>query len=250
MHTYLYRRTTVINVTQSPQLHRTQRSDVEPVKEKTPEKSAFAQRITAVRNSFMSLSTRLSERFSMPQQTETTATHFHRGKVSEGRSVITNKIVKESILQKLNTLDIKGNASKDPDYARQTCEAILAAVFSNSKDHCCKLLVSKGISITPFLKELGEAAQKAGLPGEIKNGVFTPGGAGANPFIAPLMASVSTQHPHMFINHSQQVFFKGYAEALIMKEVTPLFNEGTMPTPQQFQLTVNSIANKYLQNVS
>ncbi len=72
------------------------------------------------------------------------------------------------MLQKLNSLDIKGNASKDPAYARQTCEAILSAVYSNIKDHCCKLLISKGISITPFLKELGEAAHKAGLPGEIK----------------------------------------------------------------------------------
>lgn len=89
------------------------------------------------------------------------------------------------MLQKLNSLDIKGNASKDPAYARQTCEAMLSAVYSNNKDHCCKLLISKGVSITPFLKEIGEAAQNAGLPGEIKNGVFTPGGAGANPFVVP-----------------------------------------------------------------
>lgn len=72
------------------------------------------------------------------------------------------------MLQKLNSLDIKGNASKDPAYARQTCEAILSAVYSNNKDQCCKLLISKGVSITPFLKEIGEAAQNAGLPGEIK----------------------------------------------------------------------------------
>lgn len=54
------------------------------------------------------------------------------------------------MLQKLNSLDIKGNASKDPAYARQTCEAILSAVYSNNKDQCCKLLISKGVSITPF----------------------------------------------------------------------------------------------------
>lgn len=89
------------------------------------------------------------------------------------------------MLQKLNSLDIKGNASKDPAYARQTCEAILAAVYSNNKDQCCKLLISKGISITPFLKEIGEAAQNAGLPGEMKNGVFTPGGAKGESFCRP-----------------------------------------------------------------
>ncbi|ECG8391913.1 type III secretion system guanine nucleotide exchange factor SopE2 [Salmonella enterica subsp. enterica serovar Saintpaul] len=140
--------------------------------------------------------------------------------------------------------------SKDPAYARQTCEAILSAVYSNNKDQCCKLLISKGVSITPFLKEIGEAAQNAGLPGEIKNGVFTPGGAGANPFVVPLIASASIKYPHMFINHNQQVSFKAYAEKIVMKEVTPLFNKGTMPTPQQFQLTIENIANKYLQNAS
>ncbi|EAV2849864.1 SPI-1 type III secretion system guanine nucleotide exchange factor SopE2, partial [Salmonella enterica] len=89
-----------------------------------------------------------------------------------------------------------------------------------------------------------------GLPGEIKNGVFTPGGAGANPFVVPLIASASIKYPHMFINHNQQVSFKAYAEKIVMKEVTPLFNKGTMPTPQQFQLTIENIANKYLQNAS
>lgn len=165
-------------------------------------------------------------------------------------AVLTSKTVKDFMLQKLNSLDIKGNASKDPAYARQTCEAMLSAVYSNNKDQCCKLLISKGVSITPFLKEIGEAAQNAGLPGEIKNGVFTPGGAGANPFVVPLIAAASIEYPHMFINHNQQVSFKAYAEKIVMKEVTPLFNKGKMPTPQQFQLTIENIANKYLQNAS
>lgn len=83
-----------------------------------------------------------------------------------------------------------------------------------------------------------------------KNGVFTPGGAGANPFVVPLIAATSIKYPHMFINHNQQVSFKAYAEKIVMKEVTPLFNKGTMPTPQQFQLTIENIANKHLQNAS
>ncbi|KAA9988179.1 SPI-1 type III secretion system guanine nucleotide exchange factor SopE2, partial [Escherichia coli] len=118
------------------------RSDVEPVKEKTTEKDIFAKSITAVRNSFISLSTSLSDRFSLHLQTDIPTTHFHRGSASEGRAVLTSKTVKDFMLQKLNSLDIKGNASKDPAYARQTCEAILAAVYSNNKDQCCKLLIS------------------------------------------------------------------------------------------------------------
>ncbi|EID3152864.1 SPI-1 type III secretion system guanine nucleotide exchange factor SopE2, partial [Salmonella enterica] len=134
------------NITLSTQHYRIHRSDVEPVKEKTTEKDIFAKSITAVRNSFISLSTSLSDRFSLHLQTDIPTTHFHRGSASEGRAVLTSKTVKDFMLQKLNSLDIKGNASKDPAYARQTCEAILAAVYSNNKDQCCKLLISKGIS--------------------------------------------------------------------------------------------------------
>ncbi|MBA3112044.1 type III secretion system guanine nucleotide exchange factor SopE2 [Salmonella enterica] len=231
------------NVTLSTQPYRIHRSDIEPVKEKTTEKDVFAKSITAIRNSLISL----SDRFSLHLETETADTHFHRGNASEGRAVLTSKIVKDFMLQKLNSLDIKGNASKDPGYARQTCEAILSSVYSNNKDHCCKLLVSKGVSITPFLQEIGEAAQKAGLPGEIKNGVFTPGGAGTNPFVVPLIASASVKYPHMFRNYNQQVSFKAYAEKIVMKEVASLFNERAMQTPQQFQLIMENIANKYLQ---
>ncbi|EJC1232630.1 type III secretion system guanine nucleotide exchange factor SopE2 [Salmonella enterica] len=234
----------------SSQFHRIHKSNVEPVNEKKTEKNIFAKSITAVRNSVISLSTSLSDRFSLHKQTEPSATRFHRGNASEGRAVLTNKIVKDFMLHKLNSLDIQGNASKDTAYARQTCEAMLSGVYSNNKDKYCNLLISKGVSITPFLKEIGEAAQNAGLPGETKNDIFTPGGAGANPFVIPLIASASMTYPHMFINHSQQVSFKAYAEKIIMKEVTPLFNERSMPTPQEFQLTVENIASRYLQDAS
>lgn len=137
------------NITLSTQHYRIHRSDVEPVKEKQRRRT-FCKSITAVRNSFISLSTSLSDRFSLHQQTDIPTTHFHRGNASEGRAVLTSKTVKDFMLQKLNSLDIKGNASKDPAYARQTCEAILSAVYSNNKDQCCKLLISKGVSITPF----------------------------------------------------------------------------------------------------
>ncbi len=99
------------NITLSTQHYRIHRSDVEPVKEKTTEKNIFAKSITAVRNSVISLSTSLSDRFSLHLQTDIPTTHFHRGSASEGRAVLTSKTVKDFMLQKLNSLDIKGNAS-------------------------------------------------------------------------------------------------------------------------------------------
>lgn len=234
----------------SPQLYRVHKNEVVPLREKITEKSAFIKSIIAVRNSVVRLSMNLSECFSLPRKTEAPASHFHRGNTSEGRALLTSKIVKEFMVQKLNDLDIKSQASKDPVYARQTCEAVLSAVYSNHKDQCCRLLISKGVSITPFLQEIGEAARNAGLPGETKNDVFTPGGAGANPFITPLVSAASVKYPHMFINHQQQASFKAYAERIILKEVMPLFHEGPMPTPQQFQLILENIANKHVQNAA
>ncbi len=74
--------------------------------------------------------------------------------------MLTNKVVKDFMLQTLNDIDIRGSASKDPAYASQTREAILSAVYSKNKDQCCNLLISKGINIAPFLQEIGEAAKK------------------------------------------------------------------------------------------
>ncbi|EBT8053255.1 type III secretion system guanine nucleotide exchange factor SopE2, partial [Salmonella enterica] len=191
---------------------------------------------------------KLSERFISHKNTESSATHFHRGSASEGRAVLTNKVVKNFMLQTLHDIDIRGSASKDPAYASQTREAILSAVYSKYKDQYCNLLISKGIDIAPFLKEIGEAAQNAGLPGATKNDVFTPSGAGANPFITPLITSAYSKYPHMFTSQHQKASFNIYAEKIIMTEVVPLFNECAMPTPQQFQQILENIANKYIQN--
>lgn len=52
----------------SSQFYRIHKSNVEPVNEKKTEKNIFAKSITAVRNSVISLSTSLSDRFSLHKQ--------------------------------------------------------------------------------------------------------------------------------------------------------------------------------------
>ncbi|MDI5647608.1 type III secretion protein SopE2, partial [Salmonella enterica subsp. enterica serovar Anatum] len=128
---------------------------------KSTEKNSLAKSILAVKNYFIKLSSKLSERFISHKNTESSATHFHRGSASECRAVLTNKVVKDFMLQTLHDMDIRGSASKDPSYASQTREAILSAVYSKNKDQFCKLLISKGINTATFLKEIGEAAQNA-----------------------------------------------------------------------------------------
>ncbi len=235
-------------ITLFPHNFRIQKQETPPLNEKSPEKNSLAKSILAVKNHFIKLNSKLSERFISHKNTESSATHFHRGSASEGRAVLTNKVVKNFMLQTLHDIDIRGSASKDPAYASQTREAILSAVYSKYKDQYCNLLISKGIDIAPFLKEIGEAAQNAGLPGATKNDVFTPSGAGANPFITPLITSAYSKYPHMFTSQHQKASFNIYAEKIIMTEVVPLFNECAMPTPQQFQQILENIANKYIQN--
>ncbi|HCM3758010.1 TPA: SPI-1 type III secretion system guanine nucleotide exchange factor SopE [Salmonella enterica subsp. enterica serovar London] len=235
-------------ITLFPHNFRIQKQETTPLKEKSTEKNSLAKSILAVKNHFIKLNSKLSERFISHKNTESSATHFHRGSASEGRAVLTNKVVKNFMLQTLHDIDIRGSASKDPAYASQTREAILSAVYSKYKDQYCNLLISKGIDTAPFLKEIGEAAQNAGLPGATKNDVFTPSGAGANPFITPLITSAYSKYPHMFTSQHQKASFNIYAEKIIMTEVVPLFNECAMPTPQQFQQILENIANKYIQN--
>lgn len=235
-------------ITLFPHNFRIQKQEATPLKEKSTEKNSLAKSILAVKNHSIKLNSKLSERFISHKNTESSATHFHRGSASEGRAVLANKVVKNFMLQTLHDIDIRGSASKDPAYASQTREAILSAVYSKYKDQYCNLLISKGIDIAPFLKEIGEAAQNAGLPGATKNDVFTPSGAGANPFITPLITSAYSKYPHMFTSQHQKASFNIYAEKIIMTEVVPLFNECAMPTPQQFQQILENIANKYIQN--
>ncbi|HDO8573702.1 TPA: SPI-1 type III secretion system guanine nucleotide exchange factor SopE [Salmonella enterica subsp. enterica serovar Dublin] len=235
-------------ITLFPHNFRIQKQEATPLKGKSTEKNSLAKSILAVKNHFIKLNSKLSERFISHKNTESSATHFHRGSASEGRAVLTNKVVKNFMLQTLHDIDIRGSASKDPAYASQTREAILSAVYSKYKDQYCNLLISKGIDIAPFLKGIGEAAQNAGLPGATKNDVFTPSGAGANPFITPLITSAYSKYPHMFTSQHQKASFNIYAEKIIMTEVVPLFNECAMPTPQQFQQILENIANKYIQN--
>lgn len=82
------------------------------------------------------------------------------------------------MLHKLNSLDIQGNASKDTAYARQTCEAMLSGVYSNNKDKYCNLLISKGVSITPFLKEIGELRKTRGYQEKQKTTYLLQAGQG------------------------------------------------------------------------
>lgn len=101
-------------ITLSPQNFRIQKQETTLLKEKSTEKNSLAKSILAVKNHFIELRSKLSERFISHKNTESSATHFHRGSASEGRAVLTNKVVKDFMLQTLNDIDIRGSASKDP----------------------------------------------------------------------------------------------------------------------------------------
>lgn len=129
---------------------------------------------------------------------------FHR---NISKNVIGSKATRDFITKKLIALDLTGKAKEDPVYARQTCNAVLASVYSNRKDIFCKEMISKGIDISGYLKEAGSAAQQASLEGKIDNNdTFIPAGAGANPFITAVISSAQKKFPRAILNKNQHAF--------------------------------------------
>ncbi|MFZ4215384.1 type III secretion protein SopE2, partial [Pantoea endophytica] len=149
--------------------------------------------------------------------------------------------------QKLTDLKITLTADEDHTYARQTCDAILASVYSNKKDYFCKEMISRGIDISGFIKEAGNAAQKAGLAGQKNNhDVFIPSGAGANPFVTSVISSAQQKFPRVFLNKNQQASFKQYAEKKISSEVGEICKKLGLITPVDFGLVLDEIASRYI----
>lgn len=160
--------------------------------------------------------------------------------------VIDSKTMRDFISQKLTELNLAGAGKDDPVYASQACDAVLASIYSNKKDAFCKEMISKGINTTGYLKEAGEAAKKVGLKGEMYNNVFVPSGAGANPFVTPLISSAQQKFPHMFSNKTQQASFKQYAEKKISYEVEKICKDKGMISPAEFGVMLEKIARKHL----
>lgn len=160
--------------------------------------------------------------------------------------VIDSKTVKNFISKQLSELNLRGNAKEDPEYFSQAFDAVLASVYSNKKDKFCKEMISKGIDISSYLMEAGEAAKKAGIKGEMKNDIFVPKGAGANPFITPLMSSTQKEHLYSLKNEKQSQLFRMHAEKIISNEVGEMCKEKGLIHPTEFDLILEGIGAKYL----
>ncbi|ATX62814.1 hypothetical protein [Yersinia hibernica] len=162
-------------------------------------------------------------------------------------NVIDSKVTRDFITKKLLELDLPGKAKEDPVYAKQACDAVLASVYSNKKDVFCKEMISKGIDISGYLKDVGAAALQAGLEGKIDNNdTFIPTGAGANPFVTAVISSAQLKFPLVFLNKNQQGFFKQYAEKKISCEVGKICKDNGFISPVEFGVMLDKIASRYL----
>ncbi|WP_263071024.1 hypothetical protein [Enterobacter huaxiensis] len=162
------------------------------------------------------------------------------------KNVIDSKVTRELIIQKLKELDLPGTAKKDPVFAQQSIDAVLASVYSNKKDLVCLNMMSKDKDITGYLKEIGHAAQQAGLEGKVDNNTFIPSGAGANPFVTSVISNVQRKMPYVFINKKQQVYFKQYVEEKISHEVGEICKEKGRISPDEFATQLDKIASQHL----
>ncbi|KML20854.1 hypothetical protein VL10_20840 [Leclercia adecarboxylata] len=164
-----------------------------------------------------------------------------------GRNLINSKDTRDFITNNLIGLDLRGKAKEDPVFARQTCDAVLASVYSIKKDLFCKKMISNNIDISGYLKAAGIAAREAGLEGKNDNNdAFVPAGAGANPFVSAVISSAQLKFPRVFFNKKQQAFFKQYAEKKISCEVSEICKDKGIISPVEFGVMLDKIASRYL----
>jgi len=160
-----------------------------------PKKNVLTTLLRKITNSSINLKRELLVKFLPKNEAQNINNFTHRERVQ----VVDSKTVKEFMTQKLHELDLSGKGKEDPVYASQACDAILASVYSNKKDQYCKMLISKGVDTSAFLKEAGEVASDMGLAGKMHHDIFTPSGAGANPFLTAIFSSAQQKYMHMFM---------------------------------------------------
>lgn len=177
---------------------------------------------------------------------ENNSGYFNSSHYNLRKNVIDSKVTREMIILKLKELNLAGTAKKDPVFARQSIDAVLASVYSNKKDLVCLNMMSNGQDISGYLKEIGHAAKQAELEGKIDNNTFIPSGAGANPFVTYVISNVQRKIPHVFINKKQQIYFKQYVEKKVAHEVGEICKEKGRISPDEFATQLDKIASRHM----
>ncbi len=155
--------------------------------------------------------------------------------------------VKRVILEKIEQLSQQLTASKDPQYLRETIELSLCAIYGYAKDQCCKKLEELGYTEIPrsYLHQIGVLAQRTGLPGTVKHGIFIPKGAGASPFANQIMAAVRSQFPWHFKNEKQRQEYADYLRMQLIEMIEPFAISAGWCSPRQFAAALAEVALQY-----
>ena len=155
--------------------------------------------------------------------------------------------VKHALKQKLQQLSLQLSASKDRDFLRETIELSLCAIYGHAKDQCCENLEKLGYTEIPrsYLCEIGLAAKKTGLPGNEKQGIFIPKGAGANPFSNRIMAGVRSEFAWHFKNKKQGQDYADYLRVNLIQVIEPFAKQAGWCSLTLFAATLADIALQY-----
>jgi len=151
---------------------------------------------------------------------------------------------KEFLKKKLTELAVSDKARQDPVYSRQASEAVLASVYSHHKDMVCRNLKGDGNLMKSYLQVIGEVARKACLPGDVKDGVFTPSGTGANPFINAILSPLQKANATLLNDEEQGSILKNYAEKIIYEELSDVCKKNGFVTPRAFSRSLSNASMK------
>ncbi|AAQ57975.1 Guanine nucleotide exchange factor BopE [Chromobacterium violaceum] len=157
------------------------------------------------------------------------------------RSPLSPGDVKAMIRSRLDSLR---DGMADPVYRRQALESTYATIYSEAKQAFYR--ANGGKMPEGYLRELGEAARAAGLPGENKHGVFIPSGDGASPFVNYLLIPVQKEFGHRLRNESQQRLFRDFARQLSMELVAPHAAERGWEPPAAFAARLEAVGRPWL----
>lgn len=172
--------------------------------------------------------------------TSDTAPNFHKF------SPVSPREIRELVRDEVDKLNILIIGVEDEIYANQTIDAVLASTYSEAKDAFHKDQFDKKVKVSEdYLKAIGEIARQNGLEGHEQDGIFIPKGAGANPFITPVIGSIIKNKPLRLRNTSQVIIYKKFAAKLISAQVGQLCKLKGRITPEEMNLQLREVAKKY-----
>ncbi|MBM2885027.1 hypothetical protein JFK97_11560 [Chromobacterium phragmitis] len=150
------------------------------------------------------------------------------------------------IKREVLNLDLVEKSRKDPEFARQVIDSVYASIYSRAKDSFGHVCVKDGKKVLGgYLFAIGEEARRINLSGSMKDGIFTPDAAGANPFVTPVASVIQKSYMEYFCQPGNAQKLRAQVEPEIEKAIAPLVKQYGLPSPYDFAKKLAAIGESW-----